>query len=217
MVVREFCAENFTLVPAAIAAGADRIELCDNLAVGGTSPSLGVLGATIHYAHQHGAAVFTMIRPRRGDFHYRPIELAMMGADILQSVERGVDGVVLGLLNADGWIDEAALAQLMTLAGGVDVTFHMAFDQIARERQFAAIDRLVELGVSRILSHGGPSGSRIVKNLSWLKQLVQYAEDRLAVIVGGGVSVDNAAQVAAATGASQLHGTKLLGRLNDQP
>lgn len=78
----EFCAENFERVPAAIDAGAKRIELCDNLAVGGTTPSAGVISATVSYAHEHDARAMCMIRPRGGDFHYNQDELRMMEMDL---------------------------------------------------------------------------------------------------------------------------------------
>ena len=93
----EFCAENFERVPAAIEAGAGRIELCDNLAVGGTTPSAGVISATVSYAHEHDARVMCMIRPRGGDFHYNQDELRMMEMDLGLAVSAGVDGLVFGL------------------------------------------------------------------------------------------------------------------------
>ena len=92
----EFCAENFERVPAAIDAGAKRIELCDNLAVGGTTPSAGVISATVGYAHEHDARVMCMIRPRGGDFHYNQDELRMMEMDLGLAVSAGADGLVFG-------------------------------------------------------------------------------------------------------------------------
>ena len=97
----EFCAENFERVPAAIDAGAKRIELCDNLAVGGTTPSAGVISTTVSYAHEHDARVMCMIRPRGGDFHYNQDELRMMEMDLGLAVSAGVDGLVFGCRNAD--------------------------------------------------------------------------------------------------------------------
>ena len=101
----EFCAENFERVPAAIEAGAGRIELCDNLAVGGTTPSAGVISAAVNYAHEHDARVMCMIRPRGGDFHYGQDELRMMEMDLGLAVSAGVDGLVFGCCKpcAGGW------------------------------------------------------------------------------------------------------------------
>ena len=114
--LREFCAENFTDVPAAIEAGADRIELCDNLAVGGTTPSAGVIGAATVYAHEHGARVMTMIRPRGGDFVYGPAELQMMQSDIETACRLGTDGIVFGCLERREhgfWLDLSAIEALV--------------------------------------------------------------------------------------------------------
>lgn len=116
----EFCAENFERVPAAIEAGAGRIELCDNLAVGGTTPSAGVISATVSYAHEHDARVMCMIRPRGGDFHYNQDELHMMEMDLGLAVSAGVDGLVFGCCKpcASGWaLDELTLGALVMATG----------------------------------------------------------------------------------------------------
>ena len=116
----EFCAENFERVPAAIDAGAKRIELCDNLAVGGTTPSAGVISATVSYAHEHDARVMCMIRPRGGDFHYNQDELRMMEMDLGLAVSAGADGLVFGCCKpcAGGWaLDELTLGALVMAAG----------------------------------------------------------------------------------------------------
>lgn len=99
--IREFCAENMTLVPSAVRAGARRIELCDNLAVGGTSPSYGVLRAAVSFAHEHGVGVMAMCRPRGGDFVYDERERAMLCDDIRCARALGATGVVFGCLQPD--------------------------------------------------------------------------------------------------------------------
>ena len=118
MILKEFCAENFTDVPLAIERGAQRIELCDNLAVGGTTPSVGVMAETVNYAHKHGAKVMAMIRPRGGDFVYTDTELHMMERDIQAAVQCDVDGCVFGTLTQDDWIDVEALKRLIKTANG---------------------------------------------------------------------------------------------------
>ena len=208
--IKEFCAENFTDIPRAIAAGATRIELCDNLAVGGTTPSSAVMTASVAYAHAHDVPVFAMIRPRGGNFVYQPIEIEMMVRDIETAIAAGVDGVVLGALTADNWLNEAALAKLLAAAKGVAVTFHMAFDEIPVARQHEAIDVLHELGVARILTHGGDLTTGIAANYAHLANLVQHAQNKLVVLVGGGVNFDNYADVMRATGAVEVHGTKIV-------
>ena len=218
----EFCAENFERVPAAIDAGAKRIELCDNLAVGGTTPSAGVISATTSYAHEHDARVMCMIRPRGGDFHYNQDELRMMEMDLGLAVSAGVDGLVFGCCKpcADGWaLDELTLGALVMAAGcateeckrePIDITFHMAFDQLSPEAQLDAVDTLVDCGVTRILTHGGAAGTPIGDNLEHLSRLIECAGDRLTILPGGGISTANRDTVAAALGASELHGTKIV-------
>ncbi len=221
-VLREFCAENMEHVPAAIQAGAARIELCDNLAVGGTTPSFGVIEAAVAYAHARGACVMTMIRPRGGDFVYREAELAMMESDARIALALGSDGIVLGCLThkADGSyaLDIPALERLVAIAREagkergehVDITFHMAFDQLDEGQQPEVIDALAERGVTRILTHGGAAGTPIEENFARLRRLIAHASDRLVIMPGGGVTYRNAEQVFAALGARELHGTKIV-------
>ena len=218
----EFCAENFERVPAAIAGGAGRIELCDNLAVGGTTPSAGVISATVDYAHTHGARVMCMVRPRRGDFHYGADELRIMEMDLGLAVSAGVDGLVLGCLKpaANGWaLDDLTLGALVMAAGcaceechrdSIDITFHMAFDALDVEAQLDAIDTLAECGVTRILTHGGAAGTPIEENLEHLAKLIEYAGNRLTILPGGGITTSNRDAVAAALGATELHGTRII-------
>lgn len=222
-ILREFCAENFTDVPAAIEAGARRIELCDNLAVGGTTPSLGVVEQTVAYAHENGARVMCMIRPRGGDFVYSDVELAMMETDIFSACEAEADGIVFGCLLGDeegGYrLDEEACARLMTAAASaadafdlddLDVTFHMAFDALPPEAQKPAIDTLAELGVTRILTHGGVAGTPIMGNIDRLRELTEYAAGRLIILPGAGITYENVDEVVAGIGAAEAHGTKIV-------
>lgn len=208
--IKEFCAENFTDVPKAILAGANRIELCDNLAVGGTTPSQGVLTETLAYVHEKGGSVMVMIRPRGGNFVYNDIELKIMEFDLLKAREAGVDGVVFGCLTADGELDDEALANFADIAQGLSMTFHMAFDVIPEELQFAAIDYLVSLGFDRILTHGGASQTDINENLPRLKELIAYADGRITILPGGGVTYANVDSIAKSLGVQEAHGTKVV-------
>ncbi|MDR2465705.1 MAG: copper homeostasis protein CutC [Streptococcaceae bacterium] len=208
--IKEFCAENFTDISKAIDAGASRIELCDNLAVGGTTPSIAVIEESTRLAHEKNSRLFAMIRPRGGDFVYNDIELKIMETDLLEAVKREVDGVVIGALTKENWIDVEALQTLMMGTQGVDVTFHMAFDEIPVDRQFEAIDLLVEYGVTRILTHGGNLKEPIHVHYQHLKELVEYAEGKLEVLIGGGVTHENFEEVLASTGAREVHGTKIV-------
>ncbi|MDA3973731.1 copper homeostasis protein CutC [Enterococcus thailandicus] len=208
--IKEFCAENYTSIPLAISRGANRIELCDNLAVGGTTPSTGVIEEALSYAGEKEVPVMTIIRPRGGDFVYNDIELKIMHTDLIEAKKLGTDGVVIGCLTPSGWLDEEALELLIETAEGLQITFHMAFDSIPEERQFAAIDWLVEHGVERILTHGGTAGTPIEDNFAHLKELIAYANNRLIILPGGGVSDKNAEQVAKELGVTEVHGTKII-------
>lgn len=210
MLIKEFCAENYTDIPAAIHAGAKRIELCDNLAVGGTTPSTGVIEEVLSYAGEKNVPVMTMIRPRGGDFIYNDIELKIMHTDLIEAKKMGTDGVVFGCLTPSGWLDEEALELLIDTAEGLQITFHMAFDSIPAARQFEAIDWLAEHGVDRILTHGGAAGTNILDNLPRLKELTNYAASRLLILPGAGITYENIDQIVTELGAKEAHGTKIV-------
>ncbi|MFP1648886.1 copper homeostasis protein CutC [Enterococcus mundtii] len=208
--IKEFCAENYTSIPLAIANGANRIELCDNLAAGGTTPSTGVIEEVLSYANEKSVPVMTIIRPRGGDFVYNDIELKIMHTDLIEAKKLGTDGVVIGCLTPSGWLDEEALEVLIDSAEGLQITFHMAFDAIPQERQYEAIDWLVEHGVHRILTHGGVAGTNIEDNFAHLKQLIAHADGRIIILPGGGITSENAQVVADALGVHEVHGTKIV-------
>lgn len=208
--IKEFCAENYTDLPKAIKAGATRIELCDNLTVGGTTPSYGVIEESVKYAHESSATIMTMIRPRGGNFVYHDIEIKIMETDILKAIEAGSDGVVFGCLTKDNELDYEAMETLLIAAEGVQIVFHMAFDAITPAKQFEAIDWLVTHGVTRILTHGGPASKTIQENIAHLKELIDYADNQIEILIGGGVNADNYQSIVSETGAKQVHGTKIV-------
>lgn len=214
MLLKEFCAENMERVPAAIDAGAMRIELCDNLACGGTSPSVGVVRAASRLCRERGVALMAMVRSRGGDFAYSADELRMMDDDIVSHARSGVDGVVFGCAR-DGRLDvdatEHLLSTVHSCAGGsLEVTFHMAFDEISPEEQLDAIDWLAAHGVTRILTHGGPAGTSIEENLPRLRAYVERAAGRIGILPGGGVTWENCEDVAHTLGVSEVHGTRVV-------
>lgn len=208
--IKEFCAENYTDIPLAIHRGAKRIELCDNLAVGGTTPSTGVLEEAISYCNEKQVPVMVMIRPRKGHFIYNDIDLKIMHTDLIEAKKLGVDGVVFGCLTPSNWIDEEAMEELIEVAEGLQITFHMAFDEIPVERQFEAIDWLADHGVHRILTHGGPMSESISDTLPRLKELIDYAADRITILPGGQITYENAEEIAHQLGIHELHGTKIV-------
>ncbi|MGT2847097.1 copper homeostasis protein CutC [Streptococcus massiliensis] len=215
--IYEFCAENLTDLQKAFEAGARRVELCDNLAVGGTTPSYGIIKEACIWARKNDVDIQTMIRPRGGDFVYNPIEVESMIADIAIAIDRGSNGVVLGCLTDEGWLDEAALAYLSdqvdhfrSLGDECELVFHMAFDCIPRERQFEAIDWLAENGFSRILTRAGKNGDSLEERLAWYKELIKHAAGRLTILPGGGINLDNRQRFIDELGVNELHGSKVV-------
>lgn len=214
---REFSAENMELVPAAVAAGAARVELCDNLAAGGTAPSYGVIRAAMAFARPRDVSVMCMVRPRGGNFEYTPDEAAIMRDDLLMAKSLGVTGVVFGCLR-EGRLDRELTAELVRLAHegtpeaprGVAVTFHMAFDVLDPNDQLEAIDWLAEQGVERVLTHGGAAGTPIAGNVERLRAFIERAAGRLTVLPGGGITWENAEEIARELGVSEVHGTKIV-------
>ena len=228
--LKEFCAENMEHVPAAIEAGAKRIELCDNLSVGGTSPSAGVTQNAVAYCVPREVAVMAMVRPRGGNFVYTDAEKDMMRTDVRVARALGVTGVVFGCLTGcaeQGYaLDEAFAAELVSLAKApiaagdelfcgastapVAVTFHMAFDELEGTEQEHAIDVLAGLGVERILTHGGRAGTPIAANLDRLRELIAYAGGRLTILPGAGITYENVEDIAHALDVHECHGTKIV-------
>jgi len=205
LLIKEVCVENFTAIPAAIRQGAKRIELNDNLAVGGTTVSRGVMAEAVRYAHEHDVPVMVMIRPRGGHFVYNDQELKIMEADIFSAQELGADGIVLGCLTPDNQIDDEAMEMLIGAANGMQVVFHMAFDEIPTAQQAEAIDWLAEHDVKRILTHGGPLDQPL--NQAHLKELVTIADGRLVILPGGGITADNVTAIMTELGLTEAHGT----------
>lgn len=211
IMIKEVVVENFTVISDVIDRGANRIELCDNLSVGGTTVSHGVAVEAINYCHAKKVPVMAMIRPRGGNFIYSNEEIEMMKKDIIHLKELGTDGVVFGCLTESGWIDESAMLSLLPLAKDLEVIFHMAFDQITPENQLKAIDWLIEHHVDRILTHGGPEGSKIEDNLDRLKEYVEYASGRITILPGGGITDKNYHHITTELNVGEVHGTKLVG------
>ena len=208
MLIREFCAENFTDIPRAVAAGAEHIELCDNLAVGGTTPSYGVIKETADYLKDTKTTLASMIRPRGGNFIYNSIELRIMESDILKAIEAGTNELVFGALTDDNSLDLEALETLVIASQGLPITFHMAFDEIPSDLQKSALDELITLGFDKILMHGDSLDKPI--NTAKIAELVSYAAGRIQILAGGGVSAANAEIISIETNSSYVHGTKIV-------
>ena len=208
--IYEFCAENVTLLEKAMQAGARRIELCDNLAVGGTTPSYGVTKAAVELAANYDTTIMTMIRPRGGDFVYTDLEIAIMLEDIRLTAQTGSQGVVFGALTADKKLDKANLEKLIAASKGMEIVFHMAFDELSDEDQLEAIDWLSQAGVTRILTRAGVSGDSLEKRFAHYHRILEYAAGKIEILPGGGIDLDNRQTFIDQLGVTQLHGTKVV-------
>ena len=178
--------------------GADRIELFDNLAEGGTTPSQGSIAVA---RDRLRIPLFVLIRPRPGDFLYTALEAEIMLRDIAYCRALGCDGVVIGALDADGGIDMPLCRELVSAAGPLGITFHRAFDA-ARDLP-AALERIVTLGCQRILSSGGQASA--LAGVDVLAGLVAQAGDRIALMAGAGITAANVMEVAERSGCVELH------------
>ena len=208
--IYEFCAENVTLLEKAMQAGARRIELCDNLAVGGTTPSYGVTKAAVELAADYDTTIMTMIRPRGGDFVYNDLEVAIMLEDIALTAQAGSQGVVFGALTADKKLDKANLEKLVAASKGMEIVFHMAFDELSEQDQLEAIDWLSQAGVTRILTRAGVSGDSLEKRFSHYHRILEHAAGKIEILSGGGIDMDNRQTFIDQLGVTQLHGTKVV-------
>lgn len=208
--IYEFCAENVTLLEKAMQAGARRIELCDNLAVGGTTPSYGVTKAAVELATNHDTTIMTMIRPRGGDFVYNDLEIAIMLEDIRLTAQAGSQGVVFGALTADKKLDKSNLEKLIAASKGMEIVFHMAFDELSEEDQLEAIDWLSQAGVTRILTRAGVSGDSLEKRFAHYHRILEHAKGKIEILPGGGIDLDNRQTFIDQLGVTQLHGTKVV-------
>ena len=208
--IYEFCAENVTLLEKAMQAGARRIELCDNLAVGGTTPSYGVTKAAVELAADYDTTIMTMIRPRGGDFVYNDLEISIMLEDIRLTAQAGSQGVVFGALTADNKLDKANLEKLIAASKGMEIVFHMAFDDLSDQDQLEAIDWLSQAGVTRILTRAGVSGDSLEKRFSHYHRILEHAAGKIEILPGGGIDMDNRQTFIDELGVTQLHGTKVV-------
>jgi copper homeostasis protein len=179
-------------------AGADRIELCDNLAEGGTTPGSALIAAVTARTR---LPVFVMIRPRAGDFVYSDSEYEMMARDIEQARATGVAGIVTGLLTSDGQVDIERTRALVVSAGELPVTFHRAIDRAVNLP--TAIEHAIEAGARRVLTSGGAATA--LEGVNVIAALVNQAGKRISIVVGGGVREHNVRTVIARTGVREVH------------
>jgi copper homeostasis protein len=201
--IKECCVGSYIEAKQAYENGADRIELCDNLLEGGTTPSYGTIKNSVSNI---SIPINVIIRPRSGNFIYSDEEFEIMLDDIKICKDLMVNGIVYGVLNNENKIDVEKVKLIMAAASPLKQTFHMAFDEIENKKE--AIDILVSLKVDRILTKGGENSA--LENLNSLQNLITYAQDKIIIIPGGGVNKDNLVQVIKETGAKEVHGSKIV-------
>jgi copper homeostasis protein len=194
----EICVDTVESAINAQVAGANRVELCDNLMEGGTTPCLGtILSARANLAID----LNVIIRPRGGDFLYTDLEYDIMRRDIEICGENGVDGIVLGILRSDGTIDLERTAKLIEFAHPMTVTFHRAFDMCSDPVQ-GLVD-IIATGATRLLTSGQKDKAQ--DGVEMIGRLVEQADNKIIVMPGSGISASNIASIARATSAKEFH------------
>ena len=196
----EICCGSIQSAANAKAGGAVRVELCQGLIEGGTTPS----PATIQYAvRELGLKVFVLVRPRGGDFCYNELEVKTMEEDVAFCKEAGASGIVVGFLHPDGTIDTELTRRFVQLAAPIPVTFHRAFDRCTDPLH--ALEQIIDCGCARILTSGCEPTA--MEGADVLQQLVKQANGRIKILAGSGVTPENAAVLREKTGAPEIHGS----------
>lgn len=193
----EVCVGTLRSACAARDGGAQRVELCSGLGEGGLTPSAGLIRQVVAL----GIPVQVLIRPRGGDFLYTPAEVSIMEYDVRQAVALGAHGVVIGALTREGDVDVDVCQRLVAAAQGHSVTFHRAFDVCRHPQQ--ALEDIIRLGCDRILTSG--QAANAMEGIPMLCQLVQWAQGRICIMPGCGVTADNGRHILQQTGAHEIH------------
>jgi copper homeostasis protein len=178
--------------------GADRVELCSALFLGGLTPSLGTI---LEAKRRVKIPVMVMVRPRGGGFSYSEAEMATMERDAEAAVGNGADGVVFGILQSDGRVDVARCRRIRQLIGTRQAVFHRAFD--VTPDPFEALEQLVDLGITRVLTSGQKDS--VPEGVELIKKLIERAGDRIEILPGGGIQVWNLKEAVERTGCRQVH------------
>ena len=196
----EICCGSIQSAANAKTGGAVRVELCQGLIEGGTTPS----HATIEYAVKElGLQVFVLIRPRGGDFCYNELEIRTMEEDVAYCKKAGAAGIVVGFLHPDGSIDTELTRRFVELSAPLPVTFHRAFDRCPEPLK--ALEQIIDCGCKRILTSGCKPTA--MEGADMLKQLVKQADGRITILAGSGVTPDNVLELKQKTGVSEIHGS----------
>jgi copper homeostasis protein len=196
----EICAHTITSALVAQEGGADRIELCAAIEVGGITPSPSTL---LEARRLLKIEICVLVRPRSGDFCYSDVEFEVLKKDILFCKQNGMDGVVVGVLKPNQELDIERMTELVKLARPMQIACHRAFDQTPDGMK--AMEQLISMGYDRILTSGQKNS--VEEGKMYLKQLVEAATGRISIMPGNGVTVQNTAEILKTTGAKTIHMT----------
>lgn len=200
----EVCVADAESLAAAIAGGADRIELCSALELGGLTPAPGLM----RLAAKAPIPVYAMVRPRSGDFIFSSDELDIMRADISAIRSAGLAGAVIGASRRDGTLDEDMLRHLSGHAQGLGLTLHRAFDLVPNFA--AAVETAVGLGIERILTSGGAQS--VPEGIPALRSIHTAARGRISILPGGGLTAQNVGELLKAVPVAEVHSSCSLPR-----
>jgi len=194
----EICANSVESCIAAQRGGAQRVELCDNLYEGGTTPSLGTVRTARKYVT---IDLFVIVRPRGGDFLYSDTEYEIIKSDIEILKNENINGIVIGFLNENGTINTKRTAEIVQLAKPMKVTFHRAFDMV--NNPFEALEDIISCECDFILTSG--LQNKAVEGLPLIKELVKKAAGRIEIMPGSGIGEENFQQIVLESNAQNFH------------
>ncbi|MGL5656113.1 MAG: copper homeostasis protein CutC [Fusobacteriaceae bacterium] len=201
--IKEACVGSFNEAKIAIINGANRVELCENLEVGGTTPSYGMIKKCIKDLE---VPTLVMIRPRGGDFNYSIDEIEIMKEDILNCKKLGVVGVVFGVLKADNTVDYELLKELVEISKPMEITFHKAIDEV--ENPVKEIEKFIELGITRILTSGKKDTA--LEGQLLLNEMLKASQNKIKIVVAGKVTKDNLETISQNIPSSEFHGKRIV-------
>ena len=186
--------------------GAQRVELNNAIFLGGLTPSIGA----VKTAKRAGIPIMAMVRPREGGFYYGAEEFSTMLADASALVQAGAEGIVFGVLTADGQVDVDRCKQMLEVMGTAQSVFHRAIDIVPNWKR--ALDDLISLGFTRVLTSG--QCNNVLEGAQTVREMQEYAAGRIEINAGGGITLDNVQQVVQKTGCNQIH-VSMRGTVND--
>lgn len=201
--IKEACVGSFNEAKIAIINGANRVELCENLEVGGTTPSYGMIKKCVGDLE---VPTLVMIRPRGGNFNYSIDEIEIMKEDIINCKKLGVIGVVFGVLNSDNTVDYKLLKELVEISKPMEITFHKAIDEV--ENPVAEIEKFIELGITRILTSGKKETA--LEGQELLNEMLKASQNKIKIVVAGKVTKDNLEVVSQKIPSSEFHGKRIV-------